>query len=108
MLILKAGVRLHDWRPQLTLAVIAAQPFWEAAGVDFVITSANDSQHSVASLHYCGAAFDVRTKNLDTSDRNKEALALQITGMLGPDFDVLFEGGGTGSEHMHLEYQPKA
>ncbi len=107
MLVLKSHVRLSGLSPQIMLAVIAAHSFWESQGVDLVITSANDGGHSHTSLHYAGAAIDLRTKNLPEDDEGKRLLARKLSDSLGQDFDVIFEGAGTSNEHIHIEYQPK-
>ena len=97
MLFLKPGVRLIGIRPELVIAVIAAERVYEKAGHDFTITTCVDGQHSRGSLHYAGAAIDVRTRDVPAGDLPK-----LVSRILGPDFDVVLE-----TDHVHLEFQPK-
>ena len=74
--------------------------FMDVAGRECVITSGNDEQHMVGSLHYKDRAIDVRIKDIS---RQKAAIAYeQIVKEFGPDFDVLFE-----PTHIHIEYDPE-
>ena len=95
-------------RPASQIASVAALRY-HAAGAELIITSGSESssRHSETSLHYPGCALDCRTRHLDLDDKGKMELARPISGDLGPDFDVLFEGAGTGNEHIHVEFQPK-
>ena len=52
------------------------------------------------SLHYSGAAIDVRTRDLQPADVQK--IIARIKSCLGDDFDVLLE-----VDHIHIEFQPK-
>ncbi len=52
------------------------------------------------SLHYAGAAIDIRTRDIPLADVQK--LIARIKACLGEDFDVVLE-----TDHLHLEYQPK-
>ncbi len=68
---------------------------------DITVTGARfGEKHSRASLHYVGNAFDLRTRHL-----GKDQIRLwirDIKGVLGENFDVVFEG-----DHIHVEFQPK-
>lgn len=98
---LKPGVKLTNLSPQITLAAVIAYGVYREHDTEFVITSCNDGKHKEDSFHYKGNAIDIRTKNFFG---DKHALRLEIAQRLGTDFDVLFEGEGTESEHLHLEY----
>ncbi len=100
MLFLKPGVRLTGIRPELIIAVIAAERVYEEAGLDFTITGCVEGKHSIGSLHYAGAAIDIRTRNVPAAEAPK--LVARIKECLGGDFDVVLE-----SDHVHLEYQVK-
>ena len=52
------------------------------------------------SLHYAGAAIDVRTRDV-AADKTCRILA-QLRSAWRGDFDVLLEG-----DHIHIEFQPK-
>ena len=101
-MILKAGVRLTDLKPQMVLAAMVVDEIY--GDVECVITSANDSKHSERSLHYSGCALDFRTKNY-VGDKGQ--LRDRIKAALGQDFDVVLEAVGTPNEHLHVEHDQK-
>jgi hypothetical protein len=100
MLFLKPGVRITGIRPEIVLAALALERVFAQAGVDLTITACVDGKHSVGSLHYAGAAIDVRTRDVPADKLPK--LVAQIKACLGDDFDVLQE-----ATHLHIEHQPK-
>ncbi len=100
MLSLKPGVRITGIRPEILLAAVAAMEVYKAAGHDLTITACVDGRHTTGSLHYAGAAIDLRTRDLRPADVPK--LIAQIKVCLGDDFDVLME-----LDHVHIEFQPK-
>ncbi len=107
---LKAGVRLGNLQPQTALAIQIAAGCYGSLGVDeMVVTSCNDSKHGYGSLHFSGAAFDLRTKSLRVVDVERLVAMLKMS--LGSDFDVVLEDWQANSrqsnEHIHIEYQPK-
>ena len=101
MLFLKSDVRITGMRPEILLAAFAAERVYEEAGHDFTITACVDGKHMAGSLHYAGAAIDVRTRDLAPAD--VQAILAQIKVCLGAEFDVLLE-----LDHIHIEFQPKA
>jgi hypothetical protein len=98
-MLLKPGVRVYGIRPEMVLALVAADRVWQRHGSELVVTSAMDGTHSRGSLHYAGCAADLRTWHLD----DIEAAAQELREALGEDFDVVVE-----ASHVHLEFQPKA
>ncbi len=100
MLSLKPGVRITGMRPEILLAVVAAMEVYKAAGHDLTITACVDGKHTTGSLHYAGAAIDIRTRDLAPAD--VQTVLAQIKACLGDDFDVLLE-----VDHIHIEFQPK-
>jgi hypothetical protein len=100
MLYLKPGVRITGMRPEILLAAVAGERVFAQAGFDFTITACVDGKHSTGSLHYAGAAIDVRTRHVPADQVAK--LVGQIKACLGDDFDVLQE-----TTHLHVEHQPK-
>lgn len=102
---LKAGVRLAELSPQIVLAAVAIHAIYQRRGVEFVITSANDSKHGAASWHYKGRAIDCRTKYPELNGHEQE-LCAEIREALGSEFDVVLEAIGTENEHIHVEYDP--
>jgi hypothetical protein len=100
MLLIKPGARIFGLRPEMLLAAVAAERVYAEAGHDFVITAGVDGKHATGSLHYAGAAIDVRTRDVPAADVPK--LLARINACLGDDFDVLLE-----VDHIHIEFQPK-
>ena len=97
---LKPGVRILGVRPEMAFVMPAIQKVYENHGVELVVTSAIDGKHSRGSLHYAGAALDLRTR--DCTRETAERITDALTDALGQDFDVVLE-----SNHIHLEYQAK-
>lgn len=99
---LKRGVNPFGIRPELLLALMVADQVWRNHGQELVVTSLNDSRHSRTSLHYAGAAADLRTHYF--TDKIKALVAAELREALGqnPDYDVVLE-----SDHIHIEFQPK-
>ncbi len=109
---LKTGVRLAGLRPQMLVAWMVAKEEFARYGVEFIVTSVNDSNHGYGSLHFSGGAFDARTKHIDNTDGLsaydvKHRIWDAIRKNLGVEFDVLLEFVGRPNEHIHIEYQPK-
>ena len=67
------------------------------------ITSANDSQHMVGSLHFKNRAFDIRIRNIIGVVQDEARLwAERMQVALGDDYDVLLE-----HDHLHIEFDPE-
>lgn len=94
------NVSLQSLAPQLVLALMICNEVYNEYGVELVITSVNDSKHSLTSLHYSGNAADLRIRTLP--DGTAEGVAEAIRDKLNQDFDVVLE-----PTHIHLEYQPR-
>jgi hypothetical protein len=104
---LKLGVRLLGIKPELLVALQAAESLWRDEGLPGVtITAAVDGLHSTGSEHYVGNAVDLRLHDLGAGRR--DAVVAKLRDQLGADFDVLREGVGTPGDHLHVEYDPKA
>lgn len=102
----KPGVKVAGIRPELTLALqVAAEVYMVLGAGEMTVTSVVDGAHSNTSLHYSGAAADLRTNDLPT-DVDRVRLADTIDGNLTDEYDVIYEADGQNS-HIHLEYQPK-
>lgn len=97
-MLMKDSVRLLGIRPELVVAIMIAASVYDMYEESFVVTSVVDGKHMRASLHYVGAAFDIRLPESRTSDFIRQALA----GALGHAFDVVLE-----ETHIHVEWQPK-
>lgn len=102
-MVLKDGVKLTGMQPQILLALFIADRIWLAAGTELTVTSVNDSKHMEGSLHYTGAAADLRIHDLPEEKWAglRDALKARLgTGL----YDVVLE---TDPPHIHVEYQPK-
>ena len=97
---LKEGVRTTGVQAALVIAMTIADQVCRDHGLEFVITSIVDGTHSIASLHYVGAAFDMRTRHMTSVQI--ERVATETRTRLGADYDVVVE-----SNHIHVEWQPK-
>jgi hypothetical protein len=101
MLFIKSSVRIAGMRPEILLAAVVAERVYEKAGYDCTITSCVDGQHMAGSLHYKGAAIDLRTKQVAHAIELKQIVD-PIKECLGADFDVVVE-----TDHLHIEFDPK-
>ncbi len=99
---LKPGVAMNA-RPEVLYAIGVADAVYRLlAGRECVVTSFNDGKHGRDSLHYEGMAADLRTRDLPL--HQKLAVFHALRALLEPlGFDVVLE-----SDHIHLEYDPKA
>lgn len=100
MLLLKPGVRVAGLRPEILFAIIAAERVCAEMGVDCVITACVDGVHQAGSLHYCGLALDLRSRDFRPGDADKAIARLKQC--LGTDYDVVLE-----KDHIHVEFQQK-
>jgi len=96
----KKGVQIRGIRSEMTLALAVIGQIMLDFKVEFVVTSVVDGKHSYGSLHYCGSAIDVRTRDL--TEGQKLSLEVRVRSSLTNEYDVVLE-----SDHLHVEYQPK-
>lgn len=106
MLIIKPGARILGTSPCIWVGARIIEGIFERYGKSCVITSGIDGSHSRASLHYAGMAVDIRSKELD--ETQKDECVNLARSALGEDFDFILESVGTDNEHFHLEFQPKS
>lgn len=66
-----------------------------------VVTSVNDSTHSIGSAHYRDEAVDIRCN--DRVVAIDHAMVAALNAELGPKFLVLYENAGTPNEHIHIQ-----
>lgn len=99
---LKESVRFGDESMAMACAFIIANTIFEKHGYELIITSVNDSTHSVNSLHYKNKAFDARSKHIETEEKKLEILH-ELKEAL-PGFDILYENPDSPTQHYHLEH----
>ena len=102
MLSFKEGVKITGVRSEIVLAIQVAYSVYMEYEEECVITSVVEGKHSRGSLHYSGAAFDIRTRTI-LKDFDKEAIKEDIRYALTDEFDVVLE-----ATHIHVEFQPKS
>ena len=95
-----ACILIRGVRPEIVFALVVAEKIYASIGVDLVITSVCDGKHSWGSLHFQGAAVDIRTNNVPES--KQQFVRDLISEALDEEFDVVLE-----SDHIHVEFQPK-
>ena len=93
----KKGVLITGVQPEIVLAIIIIEGVCDGLGVDLVITSCRDGEHSKNSKHKLGFAVDIRTRDL--SDHEKTKLAQDIRAALTSEFFVLLE-----DDHIHIQF----
>jgi len=91
------GVAIVGLRSEMVLALVIANRIYTDHGETLVVTSALDGEHMRASLHYVGAAADVRYPILA-----HKTLIRELREALGTNYDVVKE-----HDHIHIEFQPK-
>lgn len=101
MIQIKPGVNLSGLRPEMIIAVLAANAVYQKHNYPLVLTSVTDGKHGRNSLHYVGLAIDFRT-NFINHDNEKVIIKDKIKECLGDQFDVVLE-----ATHIHVEYQPE-
>ena len=96
-MMLKEGVSIAGIHPEIVLALLIVERVFVNLGQEFLITSVLDGVHMRGSLHYVGAAVDVRLPTSDLDD-----IIDGLHSGLGSDYDVVLE-----SDHIHIGFQPK-
>lgn len=96
------SVIVYGVEKEILLALQVAEGVFSDYGYDCIVTSLKDGKHGPNSLHYVGAAVDLRSKHLKLSDVNRVFSALKERLPLG--FDCVNE---LSPAHFHIEYQPK-
>lgn len=98
---LKKGVKTEGAQGQTWYAIGIAEVVYRDVNLQLVVTSITDGKHKEGSLHYKGLAFDLRTRDL--SETEKQKILFRLKYLLEPQgYDVLIE-----ADHIHIEYDPK-
>lgn len=99
----KSGVQFTKIAPGGFKILSALQQACEKVGLDLVITSACDGEHSGPDdPHHRGEAYDVRSHEF--SQEQKDIILAHIMVTLGWDrFYGFLEAEGTPNEHFHVQ-----
>ena len=60
----KDGVNFSTLKPTLKMAAKCCERIFKDKGYAFTVTSTGEGIHKKGSLHYCGLAFDCRTRHI--------------------------------------------
>lgn len=96
---IKDSVTFSKLSPQIILALIIANDLYASYEVELVITSIDDSVHSITSLHYTGFAVDLRISNL--APGQAALIVKELKKKMPNGFYILLE-----IDHIHIEYDP--
>ena len=95
-MLIKFGVDISRLHRKCRVALNVVSFVLTKHGIELVVTSTYEGNHSAGSLHYANQAFDFR------SERITEQMINQMRLDLGADYDIVDE-----NTHIHLEYDPK-
>lgn len=96
----KPGVSYRGIRPEMAVALVAADAAYRGIGQECVVTSCTDGRHGRGSLHYKGLALDFRTRHMESGQADD--VEADMRAGLGGEFDVVVE-----ATHIHCEFDPK-
>lgn len=88
-------------KPEINYARSVVARVWRAHNYTVTVTSGYDGTHSAQSKHYQGLAEDYRTRDIPRQELY--GMVADVRAILGRDYDVVIE-----SDHLHIEYDPKA
>lgn len=94
---IKPGASVQGLKPEILIALIAADRVWRDHGKVLVITSGTDGKHSRTSRHYIGMAADLRTRYFNCTTKKLATKALRDS--LGPEYKVV-----PHSTHLHIQF----
>ncbi|MGB2711036.1 MAG: hypothetical protein WBC33_05920 [Conexibacter sp.] len=99
MMRFEPNFRLHILQLEIAVVLHHASLWSLLRGVGLVVNHGSDGTHKAGSLHGWNLALDLDTEG----DRRDETahLAGYLARILGPGYDVVFEG-----THCHVEWDP--
>ena len=102
---LKNGAAIENASWRMFWVAIIADGIFKKHGTEAIITSGSDGKHSARSKHYPenNASGQVEALDLRTWHVDPHAVAADMREKLGANYDVVVE-----SDHLHIEYDPKA
>lgn len=116
--VFKNGVVLALSPQMARILPVVDRVYRRVAGIEAVVTSANDGKHKAGSLHYSGNAIDLRTNNTTRDFELRDELRSELDKEFGRGlYDVVYESRLTKvengrtvivrEEHIHVEYDPR-
>ncbi len=103
MIQVKEGVSFTGVSPELVLGIFLAHQVYLQRQVPLVVTSLTDGRHGAQSLHFIGAAADLRLPSRFTEvPSDDDRMAAELRAALGDEWDVVLE-----IDHIHIEHDPK-
>ena len=100
----KGGVNF-EVIPQIRDAVSKLEHIFARFNLVPIVTSAKDSVHGSNSLHYIGAAVDLRSKGIPATVKNAIYGSIKAT-FPAPTWYTDLEFPGGNNEHFHIGYNP--
>jgi len=97
-MLIKAGVDISRLNREIRRSLPWAESVYDQYSKRFVITSTYEGNHGAGSLHYGNDAYD-----LELPVKNGKRIYQGIKDTFPESFDVVLE-----SDHIHVEYDPKA
>lgn len=101
---MKEGTSIVGVAPELSFGLVIIAGVYQARGIPLVVTACTDGKHGNNSLHYIGAAIDLRLPSRYANEPNTDiAIVQELRVALGKEWDVVLE-----SDHIHAEHDPKS
>ncbi len=98
---IKPGVSIAGLRPEMLIALMAADRIYTSLGYTLVVTSGLEGKHKGWSAHYLGLAVDIRIRDFAfNAEAPKVTRCLQAD--LGTSFKIYLH-----STHIHMEFKPE-
>ena len=98
---IKDGVDVSRLMPEIWVGLDILHDALQELGYNLTITAGSEGSHGYGSLHYIGAAADIRSKMIKSETEKRKVFDI-IKTQLPSGFDFVYE-----PTHYHLEYQPK-
>jgi hypothetical protein len=98
----KPGASVVGVSPELVLGLVVIAGVFRVHGIPLCLTAGTDGHHSANSLHYVGAAVDVRLPSRYTQDSKDDVILRdEVAVALGDEWDIVLE-----IDHLHIELDP--
>ena len=100
-MLIKLGVDISRLIPQIRKKLTwIDKKHWEILGIEAVITSTYEGNHSAGSIHYGNGAIDLRTWAHKVKETNR--FIADCRREFGIHYDIVVK-----PDHIHIEWDPK-